>query len=470
MKTKTIKRTRIPKNAPLIVERIFDAPPAIVWQALTEKEKIREWSFDIKEFKPKVGFEFQMTAEKDSFKYVHLCKITKVVRNKVLAYTWRYKGYEGDSLVTTELFPEGKKTRVKLTHEGLETFPKIDAFKRENFQMGWTAIIGEYLKNFVESLATKDREILISREFDAPRELVWQAMTDPMHVVQWWGPRGFTTTIEKMDLRVGGEWKHTMHGPDGADYPNRSRFLEVVAPERLVFSHGGRGKDGPEATFVATWTFDAVSNKKTRVTARMVFPTVKIRDQVVKAYGAIEGGKQTFERLGEHLANAKNVAREFFISRIFDAPRELVWKAWTDPKHITQWWGPKHFTAPVVEMDFRPKGKYRFVMRGPDGNEYPLIGIFREIKPPEKLVMTTDHSELPAAWHEMVNPNRDKSKEPELTGVQTVTFEKIGDKTRLTIRVRFDSAELRNALLKCGMTEGWSQTLEKLAACVSKMK
>ena len=149
---------------------------------------------------------------------------------------------------------------------------------------------------------TSDREIVITRVFDAPRELVWEAWTNPEHVVKWWGPRGFTTTIEEMNVRPGGVWKHVMHGPDGTDYPNKSIFTEVVKPERIVYTHGGGKKGGPGAQFVATWTFDALEDGKSRLTVRMVFPSAADRDTVVKEYGAIEGGKQTLERLGEQLA------------------------------------------------------------------------------------------------------------------------------------------------------------------------
>jgi uncharacterized protein YndB with AHSA1/START domain len=148
---------------------------------------------------------------------------------------------------------------------------------------------------------TADREIVITRTVDAPRELVWQAWTDPRHVVHWWGPVGFTTTIERMDVRPGGVWKHVMHGPDGTDYPNSSVFKEVVKPERIVFSHGGGKEGGPGVHFTATWTFEALGDK-TRVTIHMVFETAADRDIVVKEYGAIEGGKQTLARLGEYLA------------------------------------------------------------------------------------------------------------------------------------------------------------------------
>ena len=147
-----------------------------------------------------------------------------------------------------------------------------------------------------------EREIIISRTFDAPRELVWEAWTNPLHVARWWGPDGFTTTITKMDFRVGGVWKLVMHGPDGRDYPNSSVFREIVKPERIVFTHGGASKDGPAASFLATWTFEE-TGKQTRVTLRLLFDTAEGRDLVIREYGALEGGKQTLARLGEYLQN-----------------------------------------------------------------------------------------------------------------------------------------------------------------------
>ena len=93
-----------------------------------------------------------------------------------------------------------------------------------------------------DATGTADREIVVSRVFDAPRELVWEAWTNPKHVANWWGPTGFSTTIEKMDVRPGGEWKHVMHGPDGTDYPNHSVFIEVVKPERIVYSHAAASR------------------------------------------------------------------------------------------------------------------------------------------------------------------------------------------------------------------------------------
>lgn len=148
---------------------------------------------------------------------------------------------------------------------------------------------------------TADREIVVERVFEAPCALVWEAWTNPEHIVHWWGPDGFTTTIEKMDFRVGGEWKHTMHGPDGTDYPNSSVFHEIVDNERIVFVHGGRRTGGPEVNFTATWTFEAVGNR-TRLTMRLLFDTPAGRELAATEFGAVEGARQTLAKLGGFLA------------------------------------------------------------------------------------------------------------------------------------------------------------------------
>jgi uncharacterized protein YndB with AHSA1/START domain len=134
----------------VVIERTFAASVARVWKALTDAEEMRQWYFDLKEFKPEVGFEFEFTVEHKGMTYCHLCKITEVIPQKRLAYTWRYQGHKGDSLVTFELSAHGDKTRLKLTHEGLETFPKGPSFARKNFVEGWTQLIGASLKDFVE--------------------------------------------------------------------------------------------------------------------------------------------------------------------------------------------------------------------------------------------------------------------------------------------------------------------------------
>ena len=147
----------------------------------------------------------------------------------------------------------------------------------------------------------KRQEIIIKRVFDAPRALVFQAWTDPKQVALWWGPNGFTTTIEEMDVRPGGVWRQVMHGPDGTDYPNESVFVDVVQYERLVYTLTGGRKGGAPVKMEKITTFEEVEGG-TRVTMRAVFDSAEARDRNVRDYGSIEGGKQTLERLANYLA------------------------------------------------------------------------------------------------------------------------------------------------------------------------
>ncbi len=151
--------------------------------------------------------------------------------------------------------------------------------------------------------STADREIRITRIFDAPRDLVFRMWTDPEHVIHWWGPKGFTNTFETMDVRPGGIWKFIMHGPDGTDYPNLIVFLEVVRPEKLVYKHGSDMKDHP-GDFHVTVLFSE-QNGKTILDMTMLFNTAQQRNETVEKYGAIEGLNQTMDRLVEYLAKQK---------------------------------------------------------------------------------------------------------------------------------------------------------------------
>ncbi len=141
-------------NAPFTIEKTYNASIDKVWKAITNKEDMQQWYFDLAEFKPELDFEFRFTAGADNKQYLHICKIKEVIPGKKLTYSWKYDGYKGISFVTFELFEEGNKTRLKLSHAGLESFPQNNPdFARENFEEGWKEITGTLLKNFVESKA-----------------------------------------------------------------------------------------------------------------------------------------------------------------------------------------------------------------------------------------------------------------------------------------------------------------------------
>ncbi len=145
----------------------------------------------------------------------------------------------------------------------------------------------------MEGTSHTDREIISSRVFDAPRELLWRAWTEPGHLAQWWGPKGFTNTFHDFDLKAGGAWNFVMHGPDGTDYKNKSVFVEIVKPERIVFDHVA-------PRFRATVVFEELG-AKTKLTWRMLFETPAEFDKV-KGF-AVEGHAQNLDRLEVHLSS-----------------------------------------------------------------------------------------------------------------------------------------------------------------------
>jgi uncharacterized protein YndB with AHSA1/START domain len=135
---------------PLIKEVVLDASISRVWKAITSKDDLSKWSFEMKEFKPEVGFEFQFYGEKDGHKFLHLCKVVEVVKEKKIKWLWTYKDVKGDTFVTFELFPEGEKTRLRLTHEGLENLPQDENYAKHNFEAGWNSLLNSSLKNYLK--------------------------------------------------------------------------------------------------------------------------------------------------------------------------------------------------------------------------------------------------------------------------------------------------------------------------------
>jgi uncharacterized protein YndB with AHSA1/START domain len=301
---------------------------------------------------------------------------------------------------------------------------------------------------------TADREITATRIFDAPRELVFDAWTDPQQIAQWWGPNGFTNTIHTMDVRPGGAWDLIMHGPDGRDYPNKIIYREVVRPERLVYDH----ISGPP--FHVTVTFEAVG-EKTRLNMQMLFETAAVRDRTVKEFGAIEGLNQTLGRL-EQL-----VEEQFVISREFDAPRDLVFKAWTEPERLAQWWGPKGFEVIEAKLDLRPGGVFHYGMRSPNGDVMWGKFVYHEVVPPERLVFInsfsdesgglTRHPMAPTWPLEMMN---------------TLTLSERDGKTTLTLRGGPHNATAEErAAYKAGhanMQQGFGGTFDQLDAYLAR--
>jgi uncharacterized protein YndB with AHSA1/START domain len=322
--------------------------------------------------------------------------------------------------------------------------------------------------NVLESAAERetDREIVISRVFAAPRAMVWGALADPWQVGQWWGPKGFTTTMLEMDLRAGGKWRLVMHGPDGTDYPNEMVFTAVVPMERIELELTG-GRAGAELLhFHKTLTFTEEEGG-TRFTIRITFATAEERDRNVREYGSIEGGKQTMERLDAYLreraagiAAATDARHGLCITRTFNAPRELVWRAWTDPEMAKQWSGPKPFPAFHLELGKKPGDHWRIGLRGcRPGTDIPVeiwqSGVLQEIVPPELLVYTF-------AWEKRSSVGLPEDGDPHET-VITVRFEEAAGKTTM----HFHQTFFATAAERDGHNGGWSSSFERLEELVN---
>ena len=272
-------------------------------------------------------------------------------------------------------------------------------------------------------MSTANRELVFNRILQAPRELVFDVWTDPEHLSKWYGPEGFSLTTHDMDLRPGGQWSYTMHGPDGRDYHNKVVFLEVERPERLVYQHI-KDEDTEPVDHEMTITFYQEGNK-TRLTMHLLFESPQTLEMVARNYGAVEGGNQTLTRLERWLAVLTNPLlkisdNQIVSTRVFDTTPELMYKAWTDPSILSQWWGPDGFTNTFHEFDLRPGGGWRFIMHGPNGDDYPNECIFIAITEPLQLIWR--HISAPE-FYVIANI------EPEL------------GKTRVVFKMIFNSAE-----------------------------
>ena len=326
---------------------------------------------------------------------------------------------------------------------------------------------------------SKDREatfekgvLLITRTFDAPREVVFRSWVTPSYFASWFGPKECTVPHCSMDVRVGGSFLFCVRVP-GDDIWAKGIYRELRAPEKLVFDSFFSDQKGnrverpgfPKETRIAV-TFEDVGGR-TKVTIRQ---TGLERDQ-----GEMKGWNEGLDRLAEYIGNSGRTAferisdRQWAMTRTFAAPRALVFRAWTDPKHLAQWWGPKGFTNPVCEMDPKAGGAYRITMRSPDGQEYPMHGTLVEVKAPERLVFTIDTGEHPESWQEEMRRAGAQDIKPGHPHIETaVTFEEVAGGTRVRIVSSFGSVADLEAHLKMGAFQGWAQSLDRLEDLVTK--
>ena len=305
----------------------------------------------------------------------------------------------------------------------------------------------------------KSNEIRIIRTYDAPVKAVWEAWTDPEQVAKWWGPRGFTLTTHSKDLKPGGHWHYTMHGPDGIDYPNKTHYYEVEKFSKLVYDHGASDEAPP--LFRVTVLFSEL-NGRTTMEMSMALATPEAAQETRK-FIKKAGGNATWDRLAEYLEKESSGKEKFVINRTFDAPIELMFEMWTDPKHFSGWLPPTGFKMEFIRADIKPGGSTFYLMTG--GNNIKMYGRakYMKIERPDCLEYTQqfcDQNEgiarhpMAPTWPEtMLTTVNLTSEEPNQTRV-TVTWEPYGTVTPEELETFIRS--------RGGMTQGWTGSFDKL--------
>jgi uncharacterized protein YndB with AHSA1/START domain len=330
-----------------------------------------------------------------------------------------------------------------------------------------------------------EREVVITRVFDAPRELVFKAWTEPERLMRWFGPHGFTVPRCEVDLRLGGAWHIVMRGPNGDEHPCGGAYREIAEPERLVFTNRAMDAEGNLLLDGLTTVLLEEHAGKTKLTLRTSAKgLVPYAAQMLS--GMEIGWTQSLERLEQLVATSdreivttagrvshegikeKNVIAkqsaltvtlpsdcEILMTRVFNAPRELVFAALSKLEHVKRWWGPRNTALSVCEMDFRPGGAWRYVMQLPNGASAVFKGVYREIEPPERMVATECFDDPSVGSPEWIT---------------TVTLEEHNGQTTLTSRVLHKSVESRNGHLQSGMEPGASETFDRLAELLESLE
>jgi uncharacterized protein YndB with AHSA1/START domain len=307
-------------------------------------------------------------------------------------------------------------------------------------------------------------DIAITRIYDAPVALVWDAWTDPAQTAQWWGPRGFSITTHSKELRVGGSWVYTMHGPDGKDWPNFTRYHEVVPQSRLVYDHGASSEDA-KPMFRVTVEFRDLG-ARTELNMRMTFATP---EDVAQSRAIIKaaGGNSTWDRLAEYLEKQATHQEIFVINRSFDTPLHTMFDMWTKPEHFAAWLPPTGFTMHFSHIDLRTGGSGSYAMTNGQFTMYGRVD-YLLVQPPDHLEYTQCFTD--ADGNISRHPGAPTWPEKMKT---TVLLTPEGDKqTRVTVRWDvYGSATPEEVAAfvaeKGGMTQGWTGSFDKLEALLA---
>lgn len=311
----------------------------------------------------------------------------------------------------------------------------------------------------------KSNEIKITRIYDAPVKIVWDAWTDPKQVAQWWGPRGFTLTTHSKDLKPGGSWHYTMHGPDGVDYPNKTHYLEVEEHAKLVYDHGGYDDRPP--LFRVMVLFSEVDGEKTKMDMTMTLPSPDAAEQT-KKFIKTAGGDSTWDRLAEYLAKELSGKDKFVINRAFDALPEVLFEMWTNPRHLSKWLPPAGFEMRFLKSEIKPGGRVFYVMTGEE--DFKMHGTidYLKIERPSRIVYSQQFCDesgevsrhpMSPTWPETMLTTVDFVEEGAGKTRATVCWEPYGSTTPEELEIFVNS--------RGNMTQGWTGSFDKLESLLA---
>ena len=330
----------------------------------------------------------------------------------------------------------------------------------------------EIVKAKSNAVVPVKQKLIITREFDANRELVWKAWTDPAMYMKWCGPKNYTCPSCEIDFRVGGKYLYCMRSPEGKDFWGTGTYKEIIPMKRIVctdsfadekgnvVSATHYGMEGFPLELQVTVTFEEHNGKTKMTLTHIGIPSGQMTD-LTNA-----GWNESFDKLAESLKGimggnntktkitAEPGKQELFITREFDAARELVFKAFTNPELYAQWIGPRELTTTIKTFEPRSGGKWRYISKDKDGNKYAFHGVFHEVSAPEIIIETFEFEGLPEAGHVIL---------------ETARFESLPDnRTKLTCQSVFQSVADRDGMLQSGMEKGVNEGYEKLDELLAK--
>lgn len=309
-------------------------------------------------------------------------------------------------------------------------------------------------------------QLTLTRIFDAPVKLVWEAWTDPNKVTKWWGPRGFTITTKSKELGAGGQWIYTMHGPDGIDYPNIATYFVVEPFKRLEYDHGTTETE--KALFRVNVLFSENKKKQTKMHLTMTFESPQIAKEM-SGFIKMAGGNSTWDRLGEYLEKEFNNKNIFLLTRVFEAPIDMVFEMFLNPTLIEKWQPPNGFYMKVIEGKVETDHSIFYEM-GKSETKFYAKSSYKEI----------EHPEFISFIQEFCNEKGQSAKHPNTPiwpsrWLTSVVFAKEETSiTRVTLKSeivdKFTSEELAAFVEKRGeMTQGWNGSLDQLEEQLEKL-